>query len=768
MGMAIGTLVLAGVCRSLWSCPDSAESPLRRVSHPAATCSALPCRVDTHGFFVLLGRARRRARSSSHEARRRGQTDERLLYVVMGALVGGAVFMRLGTWLQHVDLRAERQRSPSSGSTATAAILGGLVGAWLGVHVAKRLRGYRAAHRRPVRPGRGARDGGRAGSAACSPSCPAPRPARRGGSPSTPAAAARTGAPAGVPLHPSFVYEIVFHLRRVRRASGGGCVAAACRRARSSSGTSRRTASSGSSSSSCAATRSSWHGLTRPQLFLARHRPARRSRASSWQARRGAYRDAMRPREQGRREHDRMSRDAAARRPHPPLRQRVLPASATRSEPDRPLAEVQRLSGWLVERDGRIWLERGCADHGLVRTLYDESPEILTLPRAVDGADQGHEPDVARQLHAGARGVRRRPARDADPAHLHPARGPRSTTATCKCPTCFAESSPGRWRPSRRSTQVLASIDARLSRENGRIDVLMLSGGEPTLYPWLAELLDAVAARPIVRVLVNTNGLRIAQDDALLDLLTRHRERVEVYLQYDGESAEASAYHRGADIRRFKERAIERLSGAGIFTTLTMTAALGVNDDEIGARDQARAGHAVRRRRHDPAGVRLAAGPARIDPLDRLTHTGVLARLEEQTAGEVTWRDLTALPVLAPALLLGRLPAARRLRHLAVADRADRPRPAQAVARPRARPAGQPDRRRRHPRPRCGRSSRARCSTCSRSSRRCRTRRWRRIWRDICQNCDLGIGTLTHARGLGAARAAQAAAARCWGSGCCA
>ena len=37
--------------------------------------------------------------------------------------------------------------------------------------------------------------------------------------------------------------------------------------------------------------------------------------------------------------------------------------------------------------------------------------------------------------------------------------------------------------------EVLASIDTRLSRENGRLDVLMLSGGEPTLYPQLAELL---------------------------------------------------------------------------------------------------------------------------------------------------------------------------------------------------------------------------------------------------------------------------------------
>ncbi|HRC13383.1 MAG TPA: radical SAM protein, partial [Dermatophilaceae bacterium] len=46
--------------------------------------------------------------------------------------------------------------------------------------------------------------------------------------------------------------------------------------------------------------------------------------------------------------------------------------------PDQPLADVRRLSGWLAVRDGQVWLERGCPEHGFVRTLYDESAEILT------------------------------------------------------------------------------------------------------------------------------------------------------------------------------------------------------------------------------------------------------------------------------------------------------------------------------------------------------------------------------------------------------
>ena len=174
-----------------------------------------------------------------------------------------------------------------------------------------------------------------------------------------------------------------------------------------------------------------------------------------------------------------------------------------------------------------------------------------------------------------------------------------------RCPTCFAESAPPRAR-SPRSRRCSPSVDARLARENGRIDVLMLCGGEPTLYPWLEQLLDHLVARPDR---AHPDQLATAcaspRTTRSLELLKRHRERVEIYLQYDGESAEASAYHRGADIRRFKERALERLSAAGVFTTLTMTAALGVNDDEIGDVIRRALDDPVRRRRDDPAAVRL-------------------------------------------------------------------------------------------------------------------------------------------------------------------
>ncbi|WP_327088350.1 radical SAM protein [Nonomuraea sp. NBC_01738] len=309
------------------------------------------------------------------------------------------------------------------------------------------------------------------------------------------------------------------------------------------------------------------------------------------------------------------------------------------------LAKVRRLSGYLIDRDDRVWLERGCPDHGRITTLYDEDPEILTYLEEWTAPTKQHIPDLTGNFLP------------IPEAYLH-GLPEMQTQHTCillediaeacnlRCPTCFAGSSPD-LSGIVPVEEILANVDQRLARENGRLDVLMLSGGEPTLHPELKTLLTELTARPVTRILINTNGVLIARDDSLLDLLTEHRERVEVYLQYDGSSAESSRHHRGGDLTRLKAQAVQRLSEREIFTTLVMTTALGVNDGEIG--------DVVRLALDTPfvGGVSIQPqfGSGRsgaIDPRDRLTHTGVLKRLGPQTDDLVTWRDLTALPCSHP------------------------------------------------------------------------------------------------------------------------
>lgn len=165
--------------------------------------------VPTHGLFVGLG-VLAAVLVFVHEARRRGHTDDRLLVVVTGALVGGALFMRLGTWLQHVDLR-ENATLAEQWALGNRSILGGLVGAWLGVHVAKRLSGYRLRTGDLFAPSVAL--GMAVGRVGCLlTELPGTPTGSSWGITLDRADAARLGAPAGVPLHPSFAYEIAFHL----------------------------------------------------------------------------------------------------------------------------------------------------------------------------------------------------------------------------------------------------------------------------------------------------------------------------------------------------------------------------------------------------------------------------------------------------------------------------------------------------------------------------------------------------------------------------
>lgn len=168
-----------------------------------------PVAILTHDVCVALGIGVA-ALVFLWEVRHRGAQDDRLWYVLAGALVGGALFARLGTWAQHLD---PRDNAPLLAQWAygNRSILSGLVGAYAGAIVAKKLAGY------PWRTGDLFAPAVAAGMAIGRLGCFfAEPPGTRTDLPwgitlnATQAAAMHTAA--GVPLHPSFGYEILFHL----------------------------------------------------------------------------------------------------------------------------------------------------------------------------------------------------------------------------------------------------------------------------------------------------------------------------------------------------------------------------------------------------------------------------------------------------------------------------------------------------------------------------------------------------------------------------
>ncbi len=306
---------------------------------------------------------------------------------------------------------------------------------------------------------------------------------------------------------------------------------------------------------------------------------------------------------------------------------------------------TRRLGATLAEGAGSVWLVRQCPDHGPVVTLYEEDAELLdyleqwTAPPKSPTPDSPENSDPIPGCYAHGLGARQ---------IQHTCILLEDITEACNlnCPTCYAGSSPQLTGVAPAAT-VIANVDRRLDLEGGRLDVLMISGGEPTLHPDLMPLLEELLTRDITRVILNTNGVLVARDDRLLGFLARNRGRLELYLQFDGFDEATYRHHRGADLRSLKRRAVERLTSAGVFTTLVMTAARGVNDHEIGA--------VVRFALETPfiggVAIQPVFGSGRldgIDPCDRLTNTGVLRRLGPQTGGTVEARDLIALPCSHP------------------------------------------------------------------------------------------------------------------------
>jgi len=164
--------------------------------------------LDTHGVFVALGLAFG-GLVFWLESSRRGVKDPRIPYLVLGALVGAGIFARLGTWVQHLD-PAQNLNLAEQLLRGNASILSALVGAWLGVHVTKRIVGYKDRTGDLFAPAVAvALAVGRFG---CFLTEKPGTPTAGGwGVVLDGATAARLGSPAGVGLHPSFIYEIVFH-----------------------------------------------------------------------------------------------------------------------------------------------------------------------------------------------------------------------------------------------------------------------------------------------------------------------------------------------------------------------------------------------------------------------------------------------------------------------------------------------------------------------------------------------------------------------------
>lgn len=288
----------------------------------------------------------------------------------------------------------------------------------------------------------------------------------------------------------------------------------------------------------------------------------------------------------------------------------------------------QKLEGKIVFQDGNVFLLKRCPEHGAERVLLADDVDYYRRCREVFIK----KPEMPLVYNTPVKWGCPFDCGLCTDHEQHSCVSLVEVTDSCnlRCPVCYAASGPE--RVEHRPLALIEKMLDAVVRNEGSPDVVQISGGEPTLHPEFFKIIAMAKARPIRHLMVNTNGVLIAQDEEFVKRLAGEMPDVEIYLQFDSFEQHALIDLRGADLRMVREKALERLNRYALSTTLVMTLRKGLNDGEIGkVIDYALTQPSVRGVTLQP--IQDAGRLEKFDMAkDRLTLTEVRRRILEQSS----------------------------------------------------------------------------------------------------------------------------------------
>ena len=233
---------------------------------------------------------------------------------------------------------------------------------------------------------------------------------------------------------------------------------------------------------------------------------------------------------------------------------------------------VGEIPASILERDGKIVIEKTCPLHGTFTDTLAINPDFL---KRIESLFHGRDFDaVTGRLH------------NHGTSSIKHGRGAVLTidlTNRCNmmCDPCFMDANQVGYVHELTLDDVKQLLDDAVSIKPRRQMTVQFSGGEPTISPIFLDAVRYARAVGYFSVQAATNGIRFAQEP---DFALQAREaglRI-AYLQFDGVSEQANAHRKVANLFDVKLRAIENLYAAGIDVCLVVTIVNTVNDRQVG------------------------------------------------------------------------------------------------------------------------------------------------------------------------------------------
>lgn len=204
------------------------------------------------------------------------------------------------------------------------------------------------------------------------------------------------------------------------------------------------------------------------------------------------------------------------------------------------------------------------------------------------------------------------------------------------CPICFASSNETDYdfNP---DLSVISKMYSTVLKSGCELSkpVIQLSGGEPTIRDDLPEIVAMGKKMDFDCIIINTNGIRIANEPDFLGKLKKSGSSI-IYLQFDGVNDDVYRTTRGKDLMKIKLKAIENCRKEGMSVVLVPTIIRQVNLNQLGpiiafAKQWM---PTVRGVHFQPISF-FGRWPSHLREEERLTTPEIFHEIEKQTGGEI-------------------------------------------------------------------------------------------------------------------------------------
>ncbi|WP_400210183.1 tetraether lipid synthase Tes [Methanomethylophilus alvi] len=246
------------------------------------------------------------------------------------------------------------------------------------------------------------------------------------------------------------------------------------------------------------------------------------------------------------------------------------------------------LEATIFEKDGKVFMEKECPEHGKFCDEYwsDAAKYLEAEKYAKDGT--GLKNSMDENLKDGENVnvvIDGEKVEMLSPTAL--ANIDLTNRCNMNCPICFANANDAGYVYEPDFDTVCKMLDALRGEQPIKCTAVQFSGGEPTVYPRLVDVIKAAKERKFAQVQIATNGIVFASHyDKLKECAQAGLNTV--YLQFDGMDDDIYMRSRGRKMMDVKKGVIANLkklkqeTGHCPSVVLVVTTVRGLNDNQIG------------------------------------------------------------------------------------------------------------------------------------------------------------------------------------------